>query len=495
MNILLTSVGRRSYLVNYFKEVLGRDGKVHVSNSSSDTPAFKSADYSIVSPLIYDNEYIPFLLKYCKENNIGAIISLFDIDLPILSKNKKLFQKNGIQLVISDEKVIEVCNDKLKTFQFLTNHEVKSPLTFTSLAEAKTEIENDNLQFPVIIKPRWGMGSIGVYEVDNEEELNTLYNKTLKSIERSYLKYESDKNLKESIVIQEKLKGQEYGLDIINDLEGRYHTTIVKKKYAMRAGETDAAVTVDNKKLKLLGKKISETFKHIGNLDVDVFLVDDIPYVLEINARFGGGYPFSHIAGVNLPKAIIKWLKNEKISEDLLEEKIGVLSHKDINITVLESYSDEHNEVNIKKITRKDDLTRLLENYDTVFRPSLSSRKDNLEEYSNKLLSKAQTFVIENEKTELGFITFYANDFEKNIAYIVFLGVSSSCQGKKLGQKLLNQCLNTVFELGMKEVRLEVRVDNIKALNFYQKNNFYITEKASEISYYMTKKLDKGEKE
>jgi carbamoyl-phosphate synthase large subunit len=64
MNILLTSVGRRSYLVKYFKEALGKDGEVHVSNSIAITPSFIYADKSVVTPLIYENGYIPFLLNF-----------------------------------------------------------------------------------------------------------------------------------------------------------------------------------------------------------------------------------------------------------------------------------------------------------------------------------------------------------------------------------------------------------------------------------------------
>lgn len=33
--------------------------------------------------------------------------------------------------------------------------------------------------------------------------------------------------------------------------------------------------------------------------------------VLELNPRFGGGYPYSHVAGANIPAAIVSWPKAE----------------------------------------------------------------------------------------------------------------------------------------------------------------------------------------
>ena len=49
----------------------------------------------------------------------------------------------------------------------------------------------------------------------------------------SYLKYESMEKIDESILIQEQFKGQEYGLGVINNLNGEYQNTIVKKKIAI----------------------------------------------------------------------------------------------------------------------------------------------------------------------------------------------------------------------------------------------------------------------
>lgn len=330
MNILITSVGRRSYLVNFFKKAIGKDGEVHVGNSTSLSPAFKEADKSVVTPLIYDDGYIPFLLDYCKNNNIDAIISLFDVDLPVLAKNKALFKSHGTTVIVSDSEVIEICNDKYKTYEFLLSNGFCTPKTYLNVEEVLEKIRDGALRYPLVVKPRWGMGSIGIYTADNEDELRVFYNKTINTIKKTYLKYESSIDIDKSVIIQEKIGGKEYGLDVINDLKGNYQNTVVKLKYRMRAGETDCAITLDDANLKSLGNKISDSLKHIANLDADVIVSNDKPYILEMNARFGGGYPFSHASGVNLPLAIIKWLKGERVDSSILHEKDNVLYQKDI---------------------------------------------------------------------------------------------------------------------------------------------------------------------
>ena len=62
LNILFTSVGRRSYLVKYFKDALANRGLIHVANSSEISPAFLVADKHVITPLIYDKGYIPFFI-------------------------------------------------------------------------------------------------------------------------------------------------------------------------------------------------------------------------------------------------------------------------------------------------------------------------------------------------------------------------------------------------------------------------------------------------
>lgn len=335
LNLLFTSVGRRSYLVNYFKEALNGTGTIHVANSSDHSPAFQVADRSVVTPLIYDEAYIPFLLDYCKENQIDAIISLFDIDLPILAQNKERFKEIGTNVLVSDPGVVERCNDKWQTYQFLVENGFHAPATFLSVEDVKKAISEGKVSYPLIVKPRWGMGSIGVFEVENDEELSVIYKKTQRNIQQTYLKYESEQDTDRCVLIQEKILGQEYGLDVINDFNANYRNTICKMKYAMRSGETDCAITVDSEDLRNLGEHLSKTMGHIGNMDVDVFKTQDTTYILEMNARFGGGYPFSHVAGVNLPLAFIMWLRGEEPDMELLTPTYGITVQKDISLVIL----------------------------------------------------------------------------------------------------------------------------------------------------------------
>lgn len=491
MNILLTSVGRRSYLVQYFKEVIGDEGKVHVSNSTELTPAFTVADQSVVTPLIYSDDYIPFLISYCKEHKISALISLFDIDLPILSENKKLFNDIGVEVIVSDKTVIDVCNDKYTTYKFLKQNGFLAPETFLSVDETLMAINNKEINYPLIVKPRWGMGSIGVLIAENEEELVVFYKKSLSHIKNSYLKYESNENLNESVIIQEKLKGQEYGLDVINDLDKEYKNTVVKVKHAMRSGETDCAETVNSLRLKTLGSSISKKLSHIGNLDVDVFMVNDKPYILEMNARFGGGYPFSHIAGINLPQAIINWAKGECVPEEILNERFGVLSHKNLNIIEMNTTKDKpifDQTIDINQISNSQEIFNVLNEFNDVFTTPISEKVNNMKNYSKKLSSNSFVFVASGYDT-YGFVTLYANDKQNKTAYISFIGVKEKSRNMKIGRKLLDVCLKKSLEQGMKYIKLEVQSNNEIAKEFYKNNGFTFSEKASPNSLYLIKKL------
>jgi len=327
MNILFTCAGRRTYLLKYFKENMTEGDRVVATDMQLTAPALQVADIKLKVPAVYDPLYIDVTLDVCKEQKIDAVISLNDLELPILAENKKAFEAIGVKVIVSSPEVIDIAFDKYKTALWVESLGLKAPKTYVRLADAKSALAFGDIEFPLFLKPRWGSGSIGLETVEDMEELDMVYQLLLKKIKKTILATASVGD--EYIMIQEKLTGTEFGLDVMNDLEGQHVAVSVKEKLAMRAGETDKAVTVDLPEVREMGKKIGENLKHIGNLDVDIMQRANGDYcVLELNPRFGGGFPFSYEAGVNLPKAIIMWLRGESVPSSMLQPTYGKMFAK-----------------------------------------------------------------------------------------------------------------------------------------------------------------------
>lgn len=322
MNILFTCAGRRTYLLKYFKENMQEGDKVIATDMQLSAPALQIADVKLQVPAVYADDYISRTLDICKRYSIDALISLNDLELPILAEQKARFDELGVKVIVSDPRVIDICFDKYKTAQWVEGLGLNAPKTYVTLEDAKKALANGEIAFPLFLKPRWGSGSIGLETVEDMEELNDVYQLLFKKIKKTILATASVGE--EYIMIQEKLTGNEYGLDVMNDLDGNFIAVSVKQKLAMRAGETDKAVTVDLPEVRELGAIIGRNLGHVGNLDLDIMQRANGDYcVLELNPRFGGGFPFSYEAGVNLPKAILMWLRGEKVPVEILQPENG----------------------------------------------------------------------------------------------------------------------------------------------------------------------------
>lgn len=313
-NILFTCAGRRNYLINYFKEALHGKGKIFAADQDPTAPALVDADVAVVLPNINDPRYMTELVDAINAYQITAVISLNDLELPILAANKERFDYTGAKLILSSPEVIDITFDKWKTHQFLIENGLNSPQSFISFDDVKQCLSAGTLKFPLVLKPRWGSASIGIHFAEDLEELDLIYRLQLLQIHRTNPSFDKD----HAIIIQEKLNGIEYGLDVLNDFEAHYVGSFGREKLSMRSGETDKAMSVIIPELSNIGRILGENLKHIGTMDCDVFKCKDKFYVLELNPRFGGGYPFSHEAGINTPAIYIDWLnKSENIEHHL----------------------------------------------------------------------------------------------------------------------------------------------------------------------------------
>lgn len=334
MNVLLTSVGRRNYLIDYFKEAVHPyGGKVFAINNHENAPALYVADAFEIAPSIYSDGYVDFLIDFCERNEIKAIVPLLDNDLPVLAAARSRFDFKGIYVLVADLWVTKMANDKFETFEFLKKKGFHTVPTFREPAEFYEAKSLGKIDFPVIIKPRWGMGSLSIYKAENEEELEFYFKRAKNEVANSFLKHESGQDPEHAILIMEEITGEEYMLDIINDLSGEYQLTVVNKKLLRKGGETEAVETVHHPELETLGKEISDLTRHPLVMDSDVFWRDGKAFILEFNPRFSGGYPFTHYSGINLPKALMNWLHGGIIDKsDYLTPRFGSKGLKGITI-------------------------------------------------------------------------------------------------------------------------------------------------------------------
>lgn len=326
MNIMLTSAGRRNYLLSYFRASLAGRGRVLAADCSGHAAALQEADEAFVVPPVDAPGYVEGLLELCLAQGVGLLLSLNDHELPILAAARERFHARGVRVVVSRPEVVSLAADKLMTARFLKKAGLGTPMTYATLEEALRGLEGGEVVFPLVVKPRWGTASLGIEVVDDLEQLGLAWR--YGQLRLPKLGLGSGVREGEGLMIQECLSGEEYGLDIVNDLKGRYRATFIKRKLAMRGGETDKAVTVTRPDLLEVGRRIGEALGHVGNLDCDLFMDGAACLVLELNPRFGGGYPFSAEAGADLPGALMAWAEGREPPVGWDAPRDGVASAK-----------------------------------------------------------------------------------------------------------------------------------------------------------------------
>ncbi|OPY11920.1 MAG: carbamoyl phosphate synthase-like protein [Syntrophus sp. PtaB.Bin138] len=333
-HVILCSVGRRSYLVRYFREALSGRGKVLATNCVPDAPGMIAADQAFLVPPAYEKGFVERLLDICQQHRPRLLFSLHDLEISVLSRHTEAFKRLGTFPVLASHGFCDTCMDKFATVGFAEEHGLHAGKTYLSVEDARAAIREKIISYPVVLKPRYGFGSIGLCEAHDEREMEMRFDLLRLEIARTTIAMANAKNEKKAILIQEKLRGTEYGLDVINDLRGDFVTCLIERKQGMRSGETDAAEIVEDEKLFALGKKLGEIAQHPGVLDVDVIVQDNIPHVLEMNPRFGGHYPFAHMAGADIPSALIAWAEGRQPEPSWLRAVPGIRCFKDISLII-----------------------------------------------------------------------------------------------------------------------------------------------------------------
>lgn len=297
MNILLTCAGRRHYLASYFQHALSNLGRVVGTDMGLSAPALHACDGAYKVPGVFAENYLECLKKVMIKEKIDMVFSLNDLEVGLLAKNRKAIElETRATIYVPTVETLDICADKWHTYLFSKEIGIPTPATYLTVEDASSAIDAGEVCFPLIVKPRWGSASIGLFIVDSSADLGAGFVACQRAVTNSALGALGDEG---AVIIQEMIEGPEYGVDVLYGKNEEFIGFTAKKKLAMRAGETDKAVTVAPELFAEIIKKITDVLPHRGNLDCDFLERDGEFYLLEFNPRFGGGYPFTHLAGAN----------------------------------------------------------------------------------------------------------------------------------------------------------------------------------------------------
>ena len=312
--VLFTCIGRRVSLLNSFRRA-AKQLKIKASFFGTDTteltPALQLCDKAFLVKPITHPGYIKQMLSIVKTNKVKLLVPTVDLDLKVLAQNKPKFADMGCCVLVSNTDVVDICQDKRKTYRFLTKNGFDTPITMS----IRAALSKKKLNWPCFLKPWDGYASRGNALVKNRKEL-AFFAKRIPNP-----------------ICQEFIEGTEHTCDVYVDFKMRVRCVVPRKRIEVRAGEVSKGQIVKHPAIMKQAAKLVEALgAGPGVITLQLFLTRDKKLkFIEINPRFGGGAPLSIKAGANFPKWILQELLASKtnIRFDGFRDKLTMLRYDD----------------------------------------------------------------------------------------------------------------------------------------------------------------------
>jgi len=330
--ILITSVGGglASHLCNVIKKGVYKDLSVIGVNNRSNIQAENFFDKFEVVPNPSHKGYIKKIIEIIKKYKVRIAIPGSDEEALILSKNKKQIEKNKCTLACVDHRLLQIFNDKIKTYKKLKikNLPVATFFETKNLKELKNKINYfKNKDF--VIKPALSRGGRDILVVKGN--LKKIEKKNhgreihipkkiffSKFINKNYFKFPS--------VIMERLYYPVYDLDMLS-FRGEPINVVARKR--LNPNEpNEGHVILKNKKIIAIGKKIIKEFNLSWLYDCDLMLDKKGNLkIIEINPRMSGSVAVSVEAGYPIFDNLISLARNKKIRKKEIKKNILIFPY------------------------------------------------------------------------------------------------------------------------------------------------------------------------
>lgn len=236
--------------------------------------------------------------RLIKANHYDLVVPMGDTTATFLSQ-KKSDLKGFSKIAVNDWDIFQYAIDKLNTMRVCQECGIPAPRTIITENPMK-EINAGYITFPVVVKPRTGVGSIGFQIIHSKEKL-----------EQYLLNYD---NRNGSLLVQEYIeqgKNPQYRADFFRDREGNFRLSMVGKVtrwYPLDGGSGIFAYTIHDSDIEKNCKKLLDAINWNGYANIDMVwdATTNEAKIVEINGRTGATIKLDFIAGANVSRLILE---------------------------------------------------------------------------------------------------------------------------------------------------------------------------------------------
>jgi carbamoyl-phosphate synthase large subunit len=280
--ILVSSAGRRVALLELLRrdaEALGLAPRLIATDLRPPlSAACAVADLALAVPPAAHPEFAEALVAICRAHEVRLLVPTIDPELAPIAAVAARLRAAGTHVNISSPGAVAVARDKLLTARALGPDAPRTALPAEVLQAP------EGWSFPLLAKPRAGSASSGIRRVATIDEVRAL---------------------PDGHVVQQLLAGREFTVNLFVS-DGRTLAAVPHLRREVRAGEVAKAITLRHPALAAIAERLPGAVPGLaGALCFQAIEDGEAPKLIEINARFGGGFPIAHQAGAPFTRWLV----------------------------------------------------------------------------------------------------------------------------------------------------------------------------------------------
>jgi carbamoyl-phosphate synthase large subunit len=301
MNVLITSVSRKVWLVEAFRHALARHGgQVLASDCDPLAVGLRLADSALALPRLDAPGFEDALLLACRDRSIGLIVPTRDAELPWFAARRARFAAAGVTVMVADPRTIALCQDK----RAFVDH-----CTAGGFAVPHTLDRPEDAPLPLFARPRRGSGGRGAGPVADPAALAALTPWS-------------------DWLVQACVDLPEYTVDLFADLDGAVLSVVPRARLRVVAGESVVGVTVEAPEIVDAARGLASSLGLVGHNTLQCFWDGGAPLWIEVNPRYGGGAALGFAAGAETPAWLVDLAQGRPVAPRLGDYTRGLYLYR-----------------------------------------------------------------------------------------------------------------------------------------------------------------------